>query len=128
VSAEGEEPIPPFDLPLVGWLAQGPPGAFTPEHSSAVPLDGLTITWDNPLGGEMNLQLALGWTNFACVLEDDGRWEVPAEYLALIDPAQGNAASAALHKGTARFVPIGDEQYVLFQVRTQTSWTFGLER
>ena len=128
VSAEGDGPIPPFDLPLVGWLAEGTPGRFTPEHNEVVPLEGLTITWDNPLGGELNLQLNLSWINYACVLADDGSWQVPAEYLALVDQTDGNAASATLHKGTTRYVPIADEQYVLFHVHTLTDWNFGFER
>jgi hypothetical protein len=122
VSAAGEAAIPPFDLPLVGWMPSGPVGQVTPGHGENVSLQGLTLTWDNPLGGELELTFTLGYVNFICRLTDDGQWQLPNEYLALLDDQQVTHALLYLNRGSMRWIPISDEKYLQVLIRAQTSW------
>lgn len=125
ISATGDGAIPAFDFPLVGRMAVGSVGIFSPGQGELVDLDDLTFTWDNVLGGEIQLELSLGYVNFLCDLADDGQWRFPEEYLPLFDGMYVPQGAAKLHRTGQRWLPVG-EKYVQVTLRTETGFVFGV--
>lgn len=125
ISGTGDGAIPAFDFPLVGWMAPGSVGNFSPGQNELVDLDDIRFTWENSLGGEVQLELSLEYVNFLCDLVDDGEWAFPPEYLPLFEGRDVTHGSAKLHRSSRRWLPVGDK-YLELSLRTETGWVFGV--
>lgn len=122
ISATGAGNIGAFDIPLAGILSPGTVGQFSPTHGEDISLDDLTFTWGNPVGGEVVLSFDLSTINFYCLLNDDGHWAFPTDYLPLLEGYNITHSAVYLTRGRPRWIPVYDDKYLQVTVRTQTSW------